>query len=100
MLYQVYKTGKITAGKRTWEYKIGSITFPNSKRGWQSTLFIHACAPIADDPKEWLEVTVDDETQQPAAAQLAGILKTLIAGVDLVAAPPSTRPASRPGAVP
>lgn len=81
ILYQVYHIASVDAGKRTWPLKVGSITYPDQKRGWVSVLFLHAAAPIAKDPSHWLEVTVMDETQQPDAAELAGILKTVLAGI-------------------
>ncbi len=81
MLYQLYHTGRLEAGGRTWQMKIGSITYPDRRRGWVSALFVHAAAAIKSDPRQWLEVTVIDETQQPEAAELAGILKTVVSGV-------------------
>jgi len=52
MLYQVYRTGKLTAGGRTWRTRIGSITYPDRRRGWVSALFVHAAAPVAADGRE------------------------------------------------
>lgn len=88
MLYQIYTTGKISAGGRNWEYRIGSITFPHAKKGWQSTLFINAWSPMTDDAKQWLELTLLDETQAPDAAQMAGLFKSVLASVEITAASP------------
>ena len=96
MLYQVYKTGRLTVGGRAWKYKIGSITYPDRRRGWVSTLFIHAAAPVARDQKRWLSVLLRDETQQPAAKELAVMLKTVVATLKPRPAPPATTaPAGR-----
>ena len=81
LLYQVYHTGKIAAGGRNWQMRIGSITYPDRRRGWVSGLFLHANAEVASDPKQWLEIMVLDETQQPNAAELSVIFKTALAGV-------------------
>jgi len=81
MLYQLYHTGRLDAGGRTWQMRIGSITYPDRRRGWVSALFLHAAAAMKADSRRWLEVTVIDETQQPDAAELAGILKTVLSGV-------------------
>lgn len=81
MLYQVYHRGGVKAGGRQWTCRIGSITFPHRKRGWQSTLFIHAFAPTRRDGRQWLEVMVLDETQQPSASQLAPVLRAVLASV-------------------
>jgi len=89
LLYQVYHTQTLPVGGRNWQVKIGSITYPDRKRGWVSTLFLRAAAPVARSPKQWLEVTVLDETQQPEAEQLAGILRTAL---ETVAAKRSARP--------
>ena len=91
MLYQVYHRGSLSAGGRTWTMRIGSITYPDRRRGWVSTLFIHAAAGIARDPRRWIAIVVLDETQQPDAKELAGVLKTAAAGVTVV-------PARKPGA--
>jgi len=90
MLYQIYRTGRLTVAGRSWNYKIGSITYPDRRRGWVSSLFIHAAAVIRTDPRRWLTVLVTDETQQPVAKELAGILKTALAGI-------SARPAAPAG---
>jgi len=95
LLYQVYRQQGLTAGGRKWAVKVGSITYPDRRRGWVSALFIHAAAPIKADPKRWLTVLVTDETQQPDAGQLAGILKAALAGVAAAPAPPP--PATAPG---
>ncbi|MGB2824625.1 MAG: alpha/beta hydrolase [Phycisphaerae bacterium] len=89
MLYQVYHAGSLDAGGRTWQIKVGSITYPDRTRGWVSALFIHAAAAMKGDPRQWLEVTVVDETQQPDAGELAGILKTTLAGIAAGPAPPA-----------
>ena len=94
MLYQVYHTGKLDAGKRAWQLKIGSITYPHRKRGWVTNLFLHAAAAIAANPKEWLEVTVMDETQKPDAAELAGVLRTVLENISASPAP-ATKPAGK-----
>ena len=78
LLYQVYHTGSVTAGKRAWQIRIGSITYPDKTRGWVSTLFLHAAAPIAGSPKQWLEVSLLDETQQPDARELAAVVRTVL----------------------
>jgi len=97
LLYQVYRSEDLTAGKRKWAVKVGSITYPDRRRGWVSALFVHAAAPIKADPKRWLTVLVTDETQQPDAKELAGVLKTSLAGVAATPAPPppATAPAGR-----
>jgi pimeloyl-ACP methyl ester carboxylesterase len=81
LLYQIYSTGKLDAGGKAWQYQIGSITYPEKDRGWVSTLFLHASAPLGEDAHQWLEVTVMDETQQPDAQELATIFRTLLEGV-------------------
>ena len=96
MLYQVYKTGRLTAGGRAWTYRIGSITYPDRRRGWVSTLFIHAAAPVGADARRWLAVLLTDETQQPDAKALAAALKTALATIKPRRAPPATAPAARP----
>lgn len=78
MLYQVYHAGRLTVAARRWNYRIGSITYPDRRRGWVSTLFIHAAAPHKTNSKRWLSVTILDETQQPDAGQLAAVLRTVI----------------------
>ncbi|KKK61402.1 hypothetical protein LCGC14_3014680, partial [marine sediment metagenome] len=93
MLYQVYRTGKLTAGGRTWRTRIGSITYPDRRRGWVSALFVHAAAPVAADGRRWLTVMLTDETQRPDAAELAKILKTALASIAAEPAPPTTAPA-------
>ena len=93
MLYQLYHSGTMELAGRAWRLKIGSITYPDRRRGWVSGLFIHAAAPARQDPKQWLEVMVLDETQQPVAAELATVLRGVIGSVT-VAAAPATRPAS------
>ena len=92
MLYQVYHRGVLKAGGRQWTCRIGSITFPHRKLGWQSTLFVHASAPTRADGRQWLEVTVLDETQQPRASQLAPILRAVLASVRVGPPPPKTQP--------
>ena len=97
-LYQIYATGRLAgdaagASGGGWEYQIGSITFPHKDRGWQSTLFLHAWSPTSADGKQWLEVTVLDETQQPDASQLARAAKTVVGGVKVTPAQPKTAPA-------
>lgn len=87
MLYQIYHTGRVEAGRRQWQLKIGSITYPDRTRGWVSTLFLHASAPVRSKPNQWLEATVMDETQEPDAAGLAGILRTLLETIDVERAP-------------
>lgn len=94
MLYQVYHAARLKAGKRDWQIKIGSITYPDRRRGWVSGLFLDAAAPIARSAAEWLEVTVLDETHQPDAAELAGVLRTVLAGIH--AEPAKAAPASKP----
>ena len=78
VLYQVYHAGPVAAGGRIWKLKIGSTTYPDRRRGWVSTLFLHAAAPIGSNPKRWLTVLVLDETQQPKATELAATLKTTL----------------------
>ena len=86
MLAQTYHTGKLVAGPRTWRYTIGSITYPDRLRGWVSALYVHAAAPIAGDGKQWLSVTVTDETQEPDAKELAEVVKTAVSGITAKAA--------------
>ena len=74
----MYHSAALSAGGRSWQVKVGSITFPDRRRGWVSTLFLHAAAPIGRSPKQWLEVTVLDETQQPDAKELAGVFRTVL----------------------
>ena len=81
MLQQVYRTDELAAGGRTWQCTVGSITYPDRRRGWVSALFCHCAAAVKADPRRWLTVTVTDETQQPDADELAGILKTALSGV-------------------
>ena len=81
MLYQVYSSGTVAGGGRKWQWKVGSTTYPDRRRGWVSSLFIHAAAAVGSDPKQWLTVVVLDETQQPDARELATILKTALSGV-------------------
>ena len=96
MLYQVYKTGRLSVGGRAWTYRIGSITYPDRRRGWVSTLFIHAAAPVGADARRWLSVLLTDETQQPDAKALAAAFKTVLATIKPRRAPPTTAPAGRP----
>jgi len=104
MLYQVYHTLKVAAGGRTWAVKIGSITFPDRRkdaagkvRGWVSTLFVHASAPIREDPKRWLTVMIMDETHQPDAAQLAAVFRAAAGGLTVKkAAPKPPSPTTKP----
>ncbi len=81
LLYQLYHTASLPAGGRTWKLRIGSTTYPDRRRGWVSTLFLHASAPVAADPRQWLTVLLLDETQQPDAKELAGILATALTSV-------------------
>lgn len=81
MLYQVYHTGTLAAAGRSWKVTIGSITYPDRRRGWVSSLFIHATTPISPDGLQWLEVLVSDETQQSEARELAGIVKTILTSI-------------------
>ncbi len=97
ILYQVYSTGALPAGGRQWKYRIGSITYPDRRRGWVSALFLHAAAPVKADPKSWLTVTVTDETQQPQAKELAAAFRTVVASISAAPAPaPATAPAPAP----
>ncbi len=81
MLHQVYRTANLSAGGRTWRCVVGSITYPDRRRGWVSALYCHASAPMKANQRRWLTVTVTDETQHPDAAELAGILKTALSRV-------------------
>ena len=81
MLYQLYHTGQVPAAGRKWQYKIGSITYPDRRRGWVSALFVHAAAPIKADRRHFLTVMLTDETQQPDAKELAGVLKAVLSGL-------------------
>ena len=65
MLYQVYHAGPLTAAGRKWRIEIGSITFPDKRKGWRTTLFLQAAAHVAKDKTRWVEITVMDETQKP-----------------------------------
>jgi len=81
MLYQVYRTDELAVGRRRWRCTTGSITYPDRRRGWVSALFCHCATPVNDDPRRWVTVTVNDETQQPDPDELATILKTVLARV-------------------
>ena len=89
MCYQVYHEGTADVGARKWQVKIGSITFPHAKRGWVSTLFVRAVSAAPPDPRGWACVLILDETQQPDAAELARLLKTLLAGMRAAPAAPA-----------
>ena len=78
MLYQVHHRLQIPAGARTWRVRIGTITFPDKRRGWRTTLFCHAAAPLAADGKKWVEVAVLDETQKPDPRQIAEAFHTVV----------------------
>ena len=79
MLYQVYHAADLALAGRTWQVKIGSITFPDKRRGWRTTLFVHAAAPVASDPRQWIEITIMDETQEPDPNELAPVFRTILA---------------------
>ena len=89
MLYRVYHTGKALGAGRKWQVTIGSITFPDKRKGWQTTLFLHAAAPVAAGPRQpktdeknkWVEVAIMDETQQPDTKELAKIFRTILRGL-------------------
>ena len=89
MCYQVYHDGTADVGPRKWQVKIGSITFPHAKRGWVSTLFIRAVTATPPDSRGWDSVLILDETQQPDAAELATLLKTLLVGMRTTPAAPA-----------
>lgn len=81
MLYQIFRKGDaLAASGRMWQWRIGSLTYPDRTRGWISTFFLHAAAPVEKDPKQWLEVLVMDETQKPDGAALAACLKAILSG--------------------
>jgi pimeloyl-ACP methyl ester carboxylesterase len=91
MLYQVYHRGQVQAGGRTWQYRIGSMTYPDRRRGWVSPLFVHSAALIEKDPRRWLTVMLTDRTQQPDANELAAVFKAAIGS--LSARPAASAPA-------
>ena len=79
MLYQVYHTAVVRAGKAEWSVKVGSMTYPDQTRGWVSPLFLYATRSTRSSPRRWQAVMIMDETMEPDAAHLAGVLKTLLA---------------------
>jgi len=87
MLYQVYHTAAVRAGAVEWNVKIGSMTYPDQTRGWVSPLFLYATRATSAGRK-WQAVMIMDETMEPDAATLAGVLKTLIASQRVTASPP------------
>jgi len=89
MLYQTYWRGKLALGNRTWRLGVGSMTYPDRRRGWVSVLFISAAAPHTADGRQWVRVLVMDETQKPKAKELAALLKTALTGIRLR---PGTKP--------
>jgi hypothetical protein len=116
MLYQVFQTGSVDASGRTWQYRIGSITYPDRRRGWISALFIHAATPAGTvlsatrpattqtaEAKRWLTVQLLDETEKPDATELAGYFRTALEGLTAkplaptTASRPASQPSSRPG---
>jgi pimeloyl-ACP methyl ester carboxylesterase len=96
MLYQVYHTGRIARGRQTWQYRIGSITYPDGRRGWVSALFIQAAAPRGKDTRRWWNILVVDETQEPDSKELAQFLTTALRSLHLERAA-TTRPGVHPG---
>jgi len=85
MLYQVYHAGPLTAAGRKWRIEIGSITFPDKRKGWRTTLFLQAAAHVAKDKTRWVEITVMDETQEPDPKKLATVFRTLLTSLDVKA---------------
>ncbi len=83
LLYQAYEKTDLQAAGRTWAVRIGSITFPDRRRGWRTTLFLLAASPVGDDPKQWIELTILDETQEPDPAELATIFATVVNGLQV-----------------
>ena len=100
MLYQSYWRGNLTAGGRTWRIGVGSMTYPDQRRGWVNVLFVSAAAPHSADGRQWMHVLVSDETQKPDARELTVLLKTALTSIRLrrgTKAPPNsatTRPAT------
>ena len=80
MLYQVYHTGKVASGKRAWDLKVGSITYPDRTRGWVSPLFLHATGSLPGGGRRWQAVMIMDERMAPDAKGLAELLVTLLDG--------------------
>jgi hypothetical protein len=88
MLYQIYERGSLAAGGRSWQVRIGSITFPDRRKGWRTTLFVHAAAAIDAEPDKafrWIEITLMDETQRPDPQELAAAFRTVLAGLTVKA---------------
>ena len=88
LLYQVYHKLTVPAGGRFWSVKIGSITFPDRRkdttgkvRGWISTLFLRAVAPIQKAPTRWLTILIMDETGKPDAKEMATLFQSVAAGL-------------------
>jgi len=94
MLYQLYHRQALAVGGRRWQVKAGSTTYPDPERGWVSTFFLHAAAPVSNEPTRWLEVLVMDETHKPDPPELAGLLRAVLAGI--AAGPPRPAAATRP----
>ncbi len=78
MLYQQYHTQTLSIGRDRWDLVVGSMTYPDRKRGWVSVLFVSATTPHSPDRRQWLRVLLMDETQQPDAKELAGLLKVAL----------------------
>ena len=97
MLYQIYQRRTLPAAGRTWQVRIGTVTFPDRRKGWRTTLFVHATAAIGAKPEKafrWIEITLMDETQRPDARELATALRTVLTGLSVKARTrgPTTRP--------
>ena len=100
MLYQIYQRGTLTGAGRSWQVRIGSVTFPDRRKGWRTTLFIHAAAAIDAKPDKafrWIEITLMDETQRPNPQELGTTLRTILSGLSVKARTrgPTTHPAAR-----
>jgi pimeloyl-ACP methyl ester carboxylesterase len=85
LLYQRYVGGTAAMAGRQWRIKVGSITFPHRRRGWQTTLFVHAAAALDERGQRWVELTVMDETQRPDPDELAVVFRTVAAGLKVAA---------------
>ena len=99
LLYQVYRKGQWPLAGRKWTWRIGTITFPDKRHGWRTTLFVHAASPLGDDGRQWLEVVVMEESQKPQPKPLARLVRTLLQAVDAkpIATPRPTGPAEGKG---
>jgi pimeloyl-ACP methyl ester carboxylesterase len=75
-----------------WRIRIGSITYPDRRRGWVTALFAHASSPLSPDGRKWVSVVLTDETQQPDAQELAGYLRAALGDVRVSFYAPTIKP--------